>query len=204
MSENKRYPRRDEYGDSSPRCEWCGRPTDRGSWGSSEYGTWCSFECRSAGRYFQSVCALVGLIVVVVVPIVMIMFENINAAPAMVYWPAILIPILLLSPVVLYLIVAIITGARVRRANEEATCSETLIDGDEELTSRHHLILDFVDEIPANEGITRKQILDHMSSKGVPISRTKVLVSELVGAGYLEELSIGRYVPGEVQRKHRT
>ena len=141
---------------------------------------------------------------VVVVPIVMIMLENINAAPAMIYWPAILIPILLLAPVVLYLMVSIITGARVRRANEDATCPETLIDSDEELTSQHHLILDFVDEIPANEGITRKQISDHMSSKGVPISRTKVLVSELVGAGYLEEVSIGRYVPGEVQRKHRT
>ncbi len=204
MSVNKRYPKRNEYGDSSPRCEWCGKPTGKSSWGSSEYGTWCSFECSSAGRYSQNIFSLIALIVVLVVSVAAILFENISYNPPMIYWWWIFIPIVLISPFALCLTIGIVTGARVIRADEEARHPEALIESEEELTPRHHLVLDFVAEIPTNEGMTRKQILDHMRSKGVPISLTKVTVNELVGSGYLEEVSIGRYVPGQVQRRHRT
>lgn len=144
------------------------------------------------------------VIAVLVVSVVLILFENMRYNPPMMYWWWIFIPVVLLSPVVFCLTISIKTGARVIRADEESRHPEALIESEEELAPRHHLILDFVAEIPANEGMTRKQILDHMSSKGVPISVTKVAVNELVGAGYLEEISIGRYMPGQVQRKHRT
>jgi hypothetical protein len=134
----------------------------------------------------------------------MIMFEGIGPDPSTIYWPGIIFLIILLVPLTFCFTVSIVTGSRVRRAGEGARWPESLIDSDEELAPRHHLILDFIAETPANEGITRRQVLNYMSSKGVPIGLTKITVNELVGAGYLEEISIGRYVPGEVQRKHRT
>jgi hypothetical protein len=134
----------------------------------------------------------------------MVILESMGSAPSLIYWPGIFVPILILVPFIFCFTASIVTGFRVRRADEDARWPESLIDSDEELAPRHHLILDFIAETPANEGITRRQVLNYMSSKGVPIGLTKITVNELVGAGYLEEISIGRYVPGEVQRKHRT
>ncbi|MFW9832380.1 MAG: hypothetical protein ACFFEK_00130 [Candidatus Thorarchaeota archaeon] len=53
--EDREYPRRGRYGDTTQRCAWCGNPTnygDRICVGGLFRRNYCSFTCRAAGDYY--------------------------------------------------------------------------------------------------------------------------------------------------------
>jgi len=49
-SDAQRYPKREQYGETHHRCEWCGKPKVTAFW-SGEKGKYCSFRCNAAGNY---------------------------------------------------------------------------------------------------------------------------------------------------------
>ncbi len=60
LSDAQRYPKREQYGKTHQRCEWCGEPRVDAFW-SSEKGKYCSFRCNAAGNYRLSLAMLFGV-----------------------------------------------------------------------------------------------------------------------------------------------
>jgi len=61
LSDAQRYPKREQYGKTHQRCEWCGEPRVDAFW-SSEKGKYCSFRCNAAGKYRLSLAMLFGVL----------------------------------------------------------------------------------------------------------------------------------------------
>ncbi len=201
MVSRTKYPRKGEYGDSTPRCLWCGRRV----YGelSSQSSTYCSFECSAAGSYYLNIFALsfMGILTVIAV-LSTVQFGILNPNPLTSSWPLLSIAAIILGIFVLYLIVTLRLGYRIRKEDETYRWTEEkVIDHTEDLTSLHHHILDFVNQIPSNKGVTRRHILDHMKSKGALSGSTGIAIRELVGGGFLEEVSMGHYQIGKIRRQ---
>lgn len=200
MSEKNRYPRKGEYGEAGVRCGWCGKPLPGEM--PQEGGNYCSFDCSAAGRFYPNLCMGLTLMVIAAIMIIITIRSGIeNPNPQTSTWPFSAGVFVVLSIITIYFIVAIKQGYRVRSADRDARWKGKVIDTEDELTTLHHRILDFVAEIPANEGITKRQIIEKMDGESIPIGSTKTAISELVGGGFLEEINLGRYIIGKVRRR---
>ena len=90
----KKYPRKGEYGDSRPRCQWCGRTYDRSILDPLGENPYCSYECRMAGQFGLGVC-----LVVVFIPLAIL---------ATIYWPVLTIgfgALALFVPIIFWILV---------------------------------------------------------------------------------------------------
>ncbi len=196
MSRRDRYPRKGEHGSSGVSCGWCGKflPGER----PNEGGNYCSFECSAAGKYYSNIC--VGLILIAfVILIIQFSVQQFLEHPSIAMGNLLFVigAIIVLGFILIYCAVSIREGYRIRKAEEESRWKIQILDNENDLTPLHRQILEYVMEFPANEGITRRQIIERMEEYRTLPSDTKNAIGELVLAGFLEELSIGRYCIGE-------
>ncbi len=199
MSRERRYPRKGEFGTIEVTCDWCGRPI----YGEKPYveGNYCSYDCYSAGKYDRNICGLItilGLVLIIIGYTIQRVLENSLLGSFL------LISIgstLLLTFIILWLSCDIRNGYNVRNAYDRMQSEIEILEDEKDLSSIHWDIIAITKEIPANEGITRRQIIQLMKRKGVDASSTKVAISELIGGGFLEEVSIGHYTIGETLQK---
>ncbi|MFW9921436.1 MAG: hypothetical protein ACFFED_17690 [Candidatus Thorarchaeota archaeon] len=200
MSERRKYPRQGEYGTPEVRCGWCGKnlPGEAPLTG----GNYCSFDCSSAGRYEQLFCIVVMLSAGEIFMIAFAIYSAIAFSHIPVpSWPMPVIVAVFIIPALVYYLVSFNHGRNIRKTTEETYPHVEVIESEDDLTPLHHNILDFVREIPSNEEVTRSQIIESMQEKGSLSNSTKVAIFELVGAGFLEELMIGRYFIGKRIRR---
>ena len=61
LSDTQRYPKREQYGETHHRCEWCGEPSVSAFW-SSKKGKYCSFRYSAAGNSRLSLALLFGVL----------------------------------------------------------------------------------------------------------------------------------------------
>ena len=75
LSDAQRYPKREQYGDTHHRCEWCGEPSANAFW-SGKKGKYCSFRCNAAGNYRSFLLMLFLVLALTSIPAVMIFIMN--------------------------------------------------------------------------------------------------------------------------------
>ena len=61
LSDTQRYPKREQYGKTDHRCEWCGEPKANAFW-SGEKGKYCSFRCNAGGNYRSFLAITFGVV----------------------------------------------------------------------------------------------------------------------------------------------
>ena len=192
---SRRYPRKEEFGSTVPRCEWCGAEVyGYKRWlGKGEFDdgrVFCSTPCGAAGRIFTHTFMAVALSVFLYL-LVSIAFSPgswflQNGNPSEIFMTQIISFTLFCG--ILYLVYLVRLGIQVRRGNSEEPKQEMV------LHQIHNDILELVRTYPANEGVKQKIILDHMKEKGEPIFAINSAIRELVDGGYLKWIGLARYV----------
>lgn len=75
LSDTQRYPKREQYGETHHRCEWCEEPIVSAFW-SGKKGKYCSFRCSAAGNYRGFLLMLFLVLALTSIPVVMMLIMN--------------------------------------------------------------------------------------------------------------------------------
>ncbi|MCK5239920.1 MAG: hypothetical protein KAR33_10255 [Candidatus Thorarchaeota archaeon] len=201
MSSGQRYPRKGEFGNPNPRCDWCGKPvsSSSGFGGGREYGTWCSSDCSAAGRLDHNtlIAVMMSICFIGVISILVAFYSVISQDLNTIF--TLLVGVFVIPLCILYQISNIRLGMRIRDADWGDRWGEKLLQSENDFTDLHRELMHFVRTYPANAGISRRIIFKHMKKKGFPIRQVSVSLKELVGGGFVKALRLGRYtIPIEI------
>ena len=171
------YPRRNEYGDSSQICEWCGKRINLARmW--RQYGTYCSLECQAAGRpsYYH------GLIVLSLIGII----ASVGLLVSSTYF----------FEGVIILVVSFVclpySGMMVRLGSDVIRQEEYPVSEDE-INVICTMILDVIQHHHKEEGISRKVIVDDLSSCGFNARAIKLGIEHLLVEERIKQLDFSHY-----------
>ncbi len=89
---------------------------------------------------------------------------------------------------------AISLGSRIRNEKRPAIPGERMPRTYMELEPIHDKILDFLEMFPANNGVTRRQIEEHLKEDGVLLAHTNLALNELMEHGYVHRTRRMRYI----------
>ncbi|MGY5862397.1 MAG: hypothetical protein RTU09_08520 [Candidatus Thorarchaeota archaeon] len=97
LSDTQRYPKREQYGETHHRCEWCEEPIVRAFW-SGKKGKYCSFRCSAAGNYRSFLLMLFLVLALTSIPVAMIFIMNARSSITQIDSFLVLLLIILVVP----------------------------------------------------------------------------------------------------------
>jgi hypothetical protein len=191
LSGRRRYPRRGQFGSTSPRCEWCGIEVPGYTrWLSSGEGddgrVFCSRPCGAAGRLYSNTFIAIAFSIAFIVLAYIALGNPTNLAELQ-------FGLFILGCIDTYLILTVHLGFKVRQADSRPTRENTIFENVRYLPKLHRSILSFIRTFPANEGVPRRVIYNHMDAKNYDINRVGIALSELTDQGLLEGLVGAKY-----------
>jgi len=117
MSDAQRYPRREQYGETHHRCEWCGEPSVNAFW-SGEKGKYCSFRCNAAGNYRSFLAMLFGVLGLATIFAGMMYIMMARSGPVTQIDPFLVLLLIIMAIPILSCVYVVYVGRSMNRARQ--------------------------------------------------------------------------------------
>ncbi len=194
MNQSSRYPKKNEFGDASPRCRWCGQRFSPPRFTLNEdleRHLWCSSECRAAGGLYGNIgIALVIMAVLVSIILIGALSEGSHTTKNI---DGMIITIGILGIFMLMTLKRISLGLKVRSHDGAHPKQSDVLPRN--LSKLHKEILEYIMTFPANDGVSYIQIKTHFQNKGYLVSHVASALLDLEGLNKIKQPHKGRYSP---------
>ena len=117
LSDAQRYPKREQYGKTHQRCEWCGEPRVDAFW-SSKKGKYCSFRCNAAGNYRLSLAMLFGFFGLATIFVGMMYIMMARSESVTQIDPFLVLPLIVMAIPILSCVYVVHVGRSMNRARQ--------------------------------------------------------------------------------------
>ncbi len=194
MSSRDRYPRKGQFGDSTPRCQWCGiKIHDLSRFHDKNRGEFCSKECSAAGKLFQNVAILITSFVALVILLV-IAFHPLGYIATNGYLQEDVLSTFIQSDILLVIMLVAAYYARLGLQVRAGPILKKPLKSEGDFKGLHRQIVEFLKEFPSNEGVAKKDVYSYLDAGNTPPNEINMAILELVASGYVKELKNGRYL----------
>jgi len=187
MSNRDQYPKRGMYGDTTPRCEWCGKRVNLSRmW--RQYCTYCSLYCQAAGRpnYYRGIFVLSLFGIIVILGILTLGYSGLLNISFVSYMEGMIF-------LVFSILCLLYSGSMVNLGSKVIGLENEPMNQDE-LEKICRKILDVVRSNQTQDGISRKVIYENLRSSGYSNRTIKSGINHLLVSEKLRQIDLAHYI----------